>query len=73
MNWPKDCYSPVLDRVLQIAMDYLLNTAQARDYRYTEQLALAAIPVVARWCNGIPYGWPTMRSWQLKANRTLAS
>jgi hypothetical protein len=48
-------------------MDYLVNTAQARDYRYTEQLALAAIPVVARWCNGIPYGWPTMRSWQLKA------
>ena len=50
MQWPNDCYSPVLDLALGIAMDYLQRSGPAQDYPYIEQKA--ATTLIRSWRAG---------------------
>jgi hypothetical protein len=50
MQWPDDCYSPVLDTALEIVMDYLHRSGQAQDYPYIEQKA--ATKLIRSWRAG---------------------
>jgi hypothetical protein len=50
MQWPNDCYSPVLDLALGIAMEYLQRSGHAQDYPYIEQKA--ATTLIGSWRAG---------------------
>jgi hypothetical protein len=49
--WPFGEFDSVMDDALNIAMDYLIRTGQAVNFREAQETAAQAITVA--WCSGV--------------------